>query len=232
MAQVQRKNVTHKWHAMIDWMIANPSGTNRELAEYMGMGEPSVSIIKHSDGFKALMQHKLDEKTRELRRIMNDKLLSVGGAALDIVSERLVEKRHVLPIKDAMEIAKPVLDALGFGARGPLGGTQVNVNTGPQVSVNHISLEELRSAQAEMRMIEAQNAEHGGAPNSAPEGTSPRRYDPQVIEHIPEISQAQAQSRKDAEEAERRRRKSALERIDRRNEQRERREFWSTFPEK
>jgi hypothetical protein len=158
MAQVQRKNVTHKWHAMIDWMIANPSGTNAQLAEYMSMTEPSISIIKHSDGFKALMQHKMDEKTRELRQIMNGKLLSVGARALDIVSERLEEKRRVLPIKDAMEIAKPVLDALGFGARSQGPNTQVNVNTGPQVQVNHISLEELRAAQAEMQQVEARNA--------------------------------------------------------------------------
>lgn len=177
MAQIQRKNITHKWHAMIDWMIANPSGTNRDLAEYMNLTEASVSVIKHSDGFKALMQHKLDEKTRELRRIMNDKLLAVGGAALDIVSDRLVEKKHVLPIKDAMEIAKPVLDALGFGSRGPIGGTQVNVNTGPQVT--HISLEELRSAQAEMRLIEAQNAE-GGAPGR----TQPAQIEHEEVEEI------------------------------------------------
>jgi hypothetical protein len=207
VAQVQRKNITHKWHAMIDWMIANPSGTNRELAEYMSMTEPSISIIKHSDGFKALMQAKLDEKTRELRQVMNGKLLAVGSAALDIVSERLQEKRHVLPINQAMDIAKPVLDALGFGARVQGPGTQVNVNTGPQVQVNHISLEELRAAQAEMHQVEARNAQR---PESL--AYTPAPYsDQRIVDITPEPETSQEDER----------RKEALRRFNERKAQKE-----------
>lgn len=210
MAAVQRKNITHKWYAMVDWMIANPTGSNADLAAHMNMAESTISIIKHSDAFKSFWMARQDEKTAELRRLMNDRLLDVGGKALDIVAARLEKDKHVIPLKGVMEVAKPVLDALGFGAR-PAGGPSVVVNNNNAPQTAHISLEDLREAQQAIRDHEGRYSDGARDERALP---APAVEDAEVLDETP--------SEKN---------RLVFERMERRRKAAEHREFWSDFPE-
>jgi hypothetical protein len=115
MVGVQKVSYTHD--AMIDYIIANPSVTQRAIARHFGYTEAWVSQVFSSDSFKKKLA---DRKAELVDPIILDTLNAgfeaVCRQSLDVIQENLNTTRDP---KLALAALKVSATAMGFGARNP-----------------------------------------------------------------------------------------------------------------
>lgn len=133
----EQKNgiATVRWHHdhVIDFMIANPTVSQAQIAKEFGFREHWVSLMVNSDAFKArLAERKAELVDPIIVRTVEERLHAVAAASLDRVLEKLVGP---LPPDDkfVLESAKLATAALGYGARPAGGKTDVNIGVVVQV---------------------------------------------------------------------------------------------------
>jgi len=156
-ATIQRNLHFLYWHDhMIDYILVNPAATNRELASYVGRSYSFVCMVRNSDAFRARYEQRKQQHGANLADKVNGKLADVAVKSLDILLERLEEKRDVVQLGVATDIADRVLQRLGYGAK-PTAPASVNVNVNQQVA-GSIAPETLAEARGLLRSVEAQRA--------------------------------------------------------------------------
>lgn len=138
MAQsVQVKSVGW-WHERLaDWMIANPSLTLGDAAQYFNCSRAYLSVIKNSDCFRIYWATKSGDFSKALNdRAVGDllslkeKAQGVAEQALDELAERLELEAKVMPVKQLQDLAEMGLKTAGYGARASDPSPTVNVNVG------------------------------------------------------------------------------------------------------
>lgn len=103
-----RLKYTHE--AMIDLIIAEPTVTNKELAQIFDYSESWISHIRRSDSFEArIAERKALLIDPAIRRSVEDRLAGITVSAIDRIQK-------VLDGPDAS--ASFALDALGVAATG------------------------------------------------------------------------------------------------------------------
>lgn len=115
MAQVQRKNVTPRHEAIVDWEILNPAGNGNECAEALGILPASLSIIKHSDAFIDYRARRLASHHENVSDTVIDKTEHLAKLSLDILAERFDGARNEIPLGGVKDTCEMALKALGFG---------------------------------------------------------------------------------------------------------------------
>ena len=87
---LQSGKLKYSHEAMIDLILAEPTVTNRELAEIFGYGENWVGQIRKSDAFEARLQERksilIDPA---ITRTIEDRLVQVTTKAIERVQEKL-----------------------------------------------------------------------------------------------------------------------------------------------
>lgn len=118
------KRVHYSHDAMIDYIIANPTARQNELAMEFGFSVPWVSRVIGSDAFQArLAQRKEEISDPFLIATVEERLRGLAMQSIDVISQKLEATNNADIALKALDISTK---AVGFGARG--GGPQIQNN--------------------------------------------------------------------------------------------------------
>ena len=131
---IQKVSITHD--NIIDFVIAQPSSTHREIAAAFGYSPEGIGIIVRSDAFKARLAARKDVLVDPIiKQNVEERLTGMAQASIDILQRKLATS-------DDPKLALACLDASTkanqYGARGAqVGSLQFVVNLpGPASSTN------------------------------------------------------------------------------------------------
>lgn len=116
--QLQKIGITHD--AIIDFVIAQPQATYREIAGAFQYTPEGIGIICRSDAFKARLEvRKTDLVDPIIKQSVEERLTGLAHASIDILQRKLATS-------DDPKLALASLDAATkasqYGARGPAAG--------------------------------------------------------------------------------------------------------------
>lgn len=121
-SRIQKVRYTHE--AMIDVLLAEPTISQRELANRFDMREAWISRIIGSDAFQAALAKRRDDVANPIiAASIDDKLSGLVNQSLEIIAEKLETSRSLDTAFKGLEIG---VKALGFGARQSGGNNQQN----------------------------------------------------------------------------------------------------------
>lgn len=155
------------WYdAIIDWMLANPMASQKEIAAAMGRSVPTIRLLLQSDMFRSRFESRRREVSEQIATEIHEATSTVALTALREVAHRLKDNPAKIPIGQLHEIATSTLDRLGYGQKSvaPAGATNVQVN----VTVPAPVLDDARRA-----MREAQELNRLRTPSSEPIDITP-----------------------------------------------------------
>lgn len=133
------------YESLADFMIAHPSATQSEIAKHFGRNDSTISLIIHSDAFRAYYRQRRNEFAQQLDDEVRGKLFKVAGTSLDNLLLALEKKKDAVPIESLHRTTDMALKNLGYGAS-PSNSTVVNSPTVVNVAVSVADLEAAREA--------------------------------------------------------------------------------------
>ena len=135
--------------AIIDYVIANPTASYREIAMVFSYTPEGIGIICRSDAFQARYQVRRDELVDPLiQKNVESRLQGLAHASLDILQEKLKDTSDPNLALKTLDLATR---ASQYGARGPQGGTTFVVQLpGPATNSEEWSLKFGRPAAVEI----------------------------------------------------------------------------------
>jgi len=185
MPEIQR--VSHRHDAIIDWLIAHPTGTLGECAAAFEVTRPWLSCIIHSDAFRAAYEERRTECSSPVVRQITEKLHAVANEAIDRLHEDITEGKVNDP-RVLCDVSDKVLGRLGYGVQkgGPGGGAQVNVQNNNYYT-QPVDRDALAKARSRMHQRFADDAaEEAQGTDPVPEAPAPavleRQSDPELEE--------------------------------------------------
>lgn len=123
-SRIAKVRYTHD--AMIDAIIADPTVKQNKLAEMFDRSVPWISRIIGSDAFQAALAKRREELTDPfLVATIEERFRGLAMQSLDVIAEKLQSTQNADLALKALDISSK---ALGFGARGPAGGGNVQNN--------------------------------------------------------------------------------------------------------
>lgn len=126
-------SVSHTHEAIANWLIANPHRSLRECADAFGYTQSWISVIIHSDAFRARLREKQGGEFDRLSADILTKLRAAADVGIEKLQAHLEKCEEPAFILDATD---KVLHRLGYapkqGTAAGSGGTTVNVFTVPQ----------------------------------------------------------------------------------------------------
>jgi len=139
------------YESLADFMVANPSATQNDMAAHFGRQPATISTVINTDAFKAYLRQRRAVHVEKLDQSVRDKLFNVTNKSLDHILETLDKKRDSIPLEQLRSLADSSLKNLGYGVTPPGGGVNVNVNTTPQTLHVAVSLEDLETARQALK---------------------------------------------------------------------------------
>jgi len=143
------------WYdSLIDWMMANPSGSMEDAALFLGRSVVWVRIVANSDAFKARYDARRAQLSANIKDRLTDKVTKVAELTLDCIITRLEQTQDKVPLPILLDLQEKALQRLGYGVQPqtqPLaGGNQVNV----QNNFYSVDKDTLVNARARLRAAE------------------------------------------------------------------------------
>jgi hypothetical protein len=134
-ARWQPAKMSWWYHAIIDFMIANPQATKKDMAARFKCSEMAIGLITNSDIFRAHFAARRKEFSEGLDATLHQELGKIAIKSLGIMSAVLEKKGDAIPLMQLAEISDKVLDRLGYGIQAeaptPAPSGTVNVFTAP-----------------------------------------------------------------------------------------------------
>ncbi len=150
---------------MADWLIVNPTKTNREAAKAFDVTEAWLSTVKNSDAFVDYFTEISRAHSKAVCSDLASKTRAVAEMALDELGRRMETDATVLPFSEIRDTADVMLKRAGYGeAKGAAAQTVINVGV-----VTRGDLEILRaqmrstSKPIELKALETPSKEDGGS---------------------------------------------------------------------
>jgi hypothetical protein len=150
------------YHSIIDFMLANPQSTKREMAKAFNCSEAAIVLITTSDIFRAHFDARRAEFSSQVDGAITSRLGEVALKSLGLMMEVLEKKQDQVPLMQLNEIVGGALTRLGYGLKPdvqtPAPSVRVEVNSAPQqttlVAVP-VSPQDLEAARNALRRSEA-----------------------------------------------------------------------------
>jgi hypothetical protein len=159
---LQRMRVKH--HAIAQYLLANPTTTQKEIAAEFGISQAWLSIVINSDCFREYLANADAEFRHEVLIPLREKLVGVASRAVEKVGEAL----EVGSPDYALEVADMALHKLGYA---PNKGPEVAVPPGGSLNVQqnnyYVDKDTLRHARGRMLEV-AQQGPKEKAPDALP----------------------------------------------------------------
>ncbi len=123
------KEVTHRFEAVMVWLLANPDKRIQDCAEALGYTPSWVSTVIHCDAFREKWIEMRGDYTGKALANIENKLNAIAHTALDKLLDQLetIDDPAFL-----LKTSNDVLKNLGYGM--PSRGMQVNINPGDGVT--------------------------------------------------------------------------------------------------
>ncbi len=143
------------YEALADFMLANPTALQNDIARHFGRTASTISIVINTDSFKAYFRQRRAAFQSDLSEGVKQKLMNVADVSLDMMLEKLEKKKDSIPLDMLLKTNESVLKALGYGQSANGSAVQVNVNTtNPTVSPS-VTLADLEAARVAFRNSQA-----------------------------------------------------------------------------
>lgn len=129
MSQSASIRKVNPWHQRLaDWLIANPTKTNKEAAEVFDVSESWLSTVKNCDAFQDYFQELSRAHSHAVSDHLAAKTRAVAEMALDELGRRIEKDATVLPFESIKDTADTMLKRAGYGeARASANPVTVNV---------------------------------------------------------------------------------------------------------
>lgn len=153
---IAKLNFSHE--AIIRWMLENPEKTQHDCAVHFGYSDAWLSIIKHSDAFRARWKE-LSDQADEL--VVNDipaKMRGIASLALEGLADQVqaaVDNPTPLQRGFLLETSEKLLAKLGYGGGGKV---VVNAPNAGEVNVGVVDRADLERARAKLVESRANSA--------------------------------------------------------------------------
>ncbi len=155
------------YEALADFMLANPTALQNDIAAHFGRTASTISIVINTDAFKAYFRQRRAAFQSDLSEGVKQKLMNVADVSLDMMLEKLEKKKDSIPLDMLLKTNESVLKALGYGQTGGGSAVQVNVNTNAATVAPAVTLADLEAARVAFRNSQAAALP---PPTSAPAG--------------------------------------------------------------
>lgn len=142
---------------LLDYMIANPQATKKEIALHYGIAYQTMILVTTSDMFNAHLEQRRAIISKQLDGEIANRLGKVALTAIDLTQDVLDKKRDNIPLDSLTDIMDKALTRLGYGVKGtaPSSGVTVNVQQAVVAPISGADLEEgrklLRASQEQRR---------------------------------------------------------------------------------
>lgn len=137
-AGIRSLSATHE--QIINWLILNPQMRMRDCAAHFGITQSWLSMIVHSDAFKAKMQQRQDELFAQVAQSVPAKLTALADISIEKLTE-MVEKTENAQL--VVDVFDKTLHRLGYAPQ------KVAAPAAPAVQMNFsVSRDDLAAARA------------------------------------------------------------------------------------
>jgi hypothetical protein len=106
--------LSHRHHAIMEFMIANPEAPNSEVAKFFQVTEPWLSSLIHSELFQLELRYKQDVVFSEVATSVKDRITNLAHTSLQRLQERI--DLGAVQTDTLVDISELALKSLGFGA--------------------------------------------------------------------------------------------------------------------
>lgn len=136
------------WHqTIVDYLLVNPSATNKNIAEFFKMQPMWVGRVRNTDAFREYYSMRMQEHRGFMQETIVAKMHGVAAKALDKISEKM--DNGDVAMGQLQSAAEMSLKALGYGQK-PVNGVSVSVNSGGNIQVMSVSSEALEKARQKL----------------------------------------------------------------------------------
>jgi len=137
------RTMNHKHHAVLMWIVANPTRYLYECAHALGYTNEWVRRLASTDLFQEELAKARESIMTEAKERLHGKVMNIAGESMDSIQERLEEKKADLldPSKTVrvaserfqVDTATMALRALGYingnaPTQGPVTNIQINLD--------------------------------------------------------------------------------------------------------
>ncbi len=147
------QKVSHTYMKIADLMLSEDRITMGDLAKRLKYSQAWLSMIVHSDSYKAYFAQRRQEFNEALAERISGKLGQATEAALDSLIEGIATKGAALPVLERKEVVDTLLTRMGYGGKS---SSAVNVSVNNQVNSQVVAVERnvLVEARASLRAVE------------------------------------------------------------------------------
>lgn len=122
------KRVSYSHDMIIDYIIANPGKSRREVALHHGYTEAWLSRIMNSDAFNVVLARRREEMVDPtIVATVKENLTNVAQRSMEILLKKL-ENPTQIKLEDAIKCMDVATKALGYGAREASNVTNIQQN--------------------------------------------------------------------------------------------------------
>lgn len=156
---IQKLNHTHD--AIARWLVANPTAPLRDCAQAFGYSQGWISIIIHSQAFKARMKELNGVADEIVVTDITARLTALAAEALEGTLDEVQKARALGGMEHRgflKATAESTLEALGYGPKGNNAGrVQVNLQNNGGGNMGVLVVDQSALAAARERMLEVTN---------------------------------------------------------------------------
>lgn len=131
----QLKKLSHRHHAIMDFMLANPTLPMSKVAEHFGVTQAWLSTVRHSDLFKARLAERRMMMDQDQAHRIGSKLQTLAEKGIDALCDVVKDEEQTADAK--LNATKTALEAIGFlgktaapasGAQGQPAQVNISIN--------------------------------------------------------------------------------------------------------
>lgn len=167
------------YESLADYILANPTAKNTEIAAAFGKSPGWMSSIVNSDAFKSYFAQRRANYNELHDAALRDRATGVVVKALDVLLETMDKKKDKMTVSEIVKIQDSALTMLGYGQKGPVAAAP-QPSAPPSVTVN---VAVLREARGQIRQLEQERIQLVEAEKQTP-------HSPPLIEGSPQEDEA------------------------------------------
>lgn len=139
----QLKKLSHRHHAIMDFMLANPQLPMHAIAEHFGVTQAWLSTVRHSDLFKARLAERRQLMDQDQAHRIGSKLQTLAEKGIDALCDIVDDEEQTADAK--LNATKTALEAIGFLGKGAqqASGAQ-SQQPAVQVTINNDAFQQAR----------------------------------------------------------------------------------------
>ncbi len=126
----QLAKLSHRHHAIMDYMLANPVARMPEIAEHFKVSPAWLSTVRNSDLFKARFAERRKLMDEDHSNRISQKMMDLAEKGIDKLTDIIEDDEQDGRLK--LDASKMALESLGFLGK----GAQAPAPTQPAVQVN------------------------------------------------------------------------------------------------